>query len=94
MELREFYEFDSWPPDSGRGKREAVQLVAREVGALVAVRQSVADVGWVQLVQDVIDAANVRSTTQVESAMTIGRGSVVSWAMGGAADRHRDGCGG
>ena len=42
MELREFYEFDSWPPDSDR--RETVQLVVREVGALVAVRRSVADV--------------------------------------------------
>ena len=38
MELSEFYEFDSWP------RPVAVQLVAREVGALVAVRRSVADV--------------------------------------------------
>ena len=36
MELREFYEFDFWPPESDR--QVAAQLVAREVGALVAVR--------------------------------------------------------
>ena len=78
MELRGFYEFDSWPPDSGWDRREAVQLVARQVGDLVAVRRSVADVDWILQVQNVISAANVRSTTQAESAMTIGRGSVVS----------------
>ena len=78
MELREFYEFVSWPPDSGRDRREAVQLVAREVGALVAVRRSVADVDWIQQVQNVIGAANVRSTTQAESAMAIGRGDVIN----------------
>ena len=86
MELREFYEFDSWPPDSGRDRREAVQLVAREVGALVAVRRSVADVDWIQQVQNVIGAANVRSTTQADSAMAIGRGV---WSTGRAADRQR-----
>ena len=70
MELREFYEFDLWPPDSGR--REAVQLVVREVGALVAVRRSVADVDWIQPTQSCISAALVRSAAQAEPTVISG----------------------
>ena len=75
MELREFYEFDFWPPKSDR--RVAAQLVAREVGALVAVRRSVSDVKWIQQVQSCISAALVWSAAQAEPTMTMGGGMLM-----------------
>ena len=74
MELREFYEFDFWPPESDR--QVAAQLVAREVSALVAVRRSVSDVEWIQQVQSCISAALVRSAAQAEPTVTIGGADV------------------
>ena len=74
MELREFYEFDFWPPESDR--QVAAQLVAREVSVLVAVRRSVSDVEWIQQVQSCISAALVRSAAQAEPTVTIGGADV------------------
>ena len=94
MELREFYEFDFWPPESDR--QVAAQLVAREVGALVAVRRSVSDVKWIQQVQSCISAALVRFAAQAEPTVAIG-GRVSVDRPGGeccrvSADRGRDEC--
>ena len=68
MALREFYEFVSWPSDDDSNKRDVVQSMVREVGALVAVRRSVADVDWIQQAPSCVGAALdlARSTAQAD----------------------------
>ena len=66
LAFRKFYEFASWPSGDDSSKSEVAQLVAREVGALVAVRRSVADVDWIQQVQSCVSATLAKSTAQAD----------------------------
>ena len=69
MALREFYEFASWPSwGQVEDRRDVVQSMVHEVGALVAVRRSVADVDWIQQAQSCVGAALdlARSTAQAD----------------------------